>query len=136
MLVIACPCALGLATPTAIMAGTGVAARHGILIKDAEALELLHGVDVVAFDKTGTLTAGKPRLTAHVRGAMATTRALLALAAAVQQGSEHPLARAVGEAAAAPACRPRRRSDTYARWPDAASPRPWAAPRSRSAAPR
>ncbi|NHZ34517.1 heavy metal translocating P-type ATPase [Massilia rubra] len=104
VLVIACPCALGLATPTAIMAGTGVAARYGILIKDAEALELLHGVTVVAFDKTGTLTAGKPRLTAHVAVSMEApggAHALLALAAAVQQGSEHPLARAVGDAAGA-----------------------------------
>ncbi|NHZ41785.1 heavy metal translocating P-type ATPase [Massilia aquatica] len=98
VLVIACPCALGLATPTAIMAGTGVAARYGILIKDAEALELLHGVTVVAFDKTGTLTAGKPRLTATVP-AHGDQHTLLALAAAVQQGSEHPLARAVGDAA-------------------------------------
>ncbi|NHZ90264.1 heavy metal translocating P-type ATPase [Massilia sp. CCM 8733] len=100
VLVIACPCALGLATPTAIMAGTGVAAGYGILIKDAEALELLHGVTVVAFDKTGTLTAGKPRLTAYVP-AHGDQQALLALAAAVQQGSEHPLARAVGDAARA-----------------------------------
>ncbi len=99
VLVIACPCALGLATPTAIMAGTGVAARHGILIKDAEALELLHGVQVVAFDKTGTLTAGKPRL-ADWRAADGNDDALLALAAAIQRGSEHPLARAVGQAAA------------------------------------
>lgn len=98
VLVIACPCALGLATPTAIMAGTGVAARYGILIKDAEALELLHGVQVVAFDKTGTLTAGKPKLTA-MHAADGDGRTMLALAAAVQHGSEHPLARAVGEAA-------------------------------------
>ena len=98
VLVIACPCALGLATPTAIMAGTGVAARHGILIKDAEALELLHGVQVVAFDKTGTLTAGKPRLVG-CSAFNGDDGNLLALAAAVQQGSEHPLARAVRDAA-------------------------------------
>ena len=105
VLVIACPCALGLATPTAIMAGTGVAARRGILIKDAEALELLHGVDVVAFDKTGTLTEGKPRLTAHI-AANGNHGELLALSAAVQHGSEHPLARAVGAAAAGIAMAP------------------------------
>ena len=98
VLVIACPCALGLATPTAIMAGTGVAARHGILIKDAQALELLHGVQVVAFDKTGTLTLGRPRLL-DWRAQDGNHASLLALAAAVQQGSEHPLARAVGAAA-------------------------------------
>ena len=98
VLVIACPCALGLATPTAIMAGTGVAARRGILIKDAQALELAHGVQVVAFDKTGTLTEGKPALVAaeSVTGAHG---GLLACAAAIQSGSEHPLARAVMEAA-------------------------------------
>ena len=98
VLVIACPCALGLATPTAIMAGTGVAARHGILIKDAQALELLHGVNVIAFDKTGTLTEGKPRLLDWV-AAEGDRAQLLSLAAAVQKGSEHPLARAVGNAA-------------------------------------
>ena len=98
VLVIACPCAMGLATPTAIMAGTGVAARHGILIKDAEALEVAHRAKVVAFDKTGTLTEGRPVL----KEAIATTGGrgeLLRLAAAVQKGSEHPLARAVVTAA-------------------------------------
>ena len=95
VLVIACPCALGLATPAAIMAGTGVAAKHGILIKDAQALELAHKVDVVAFDKTGTLTVGQPRLTALVVApGMDDTEALQA-AASLQSGSEHPLARAV-----------------------------------------
>jgi Cu+-exporting ATPase len=94
--VIACPCALGLATPTAIMAGTGVAARHGILIKDAEALETAHAVELVVFDKTGTLTEGKPAVVA-VEGA--SPRRVLELAWAVQQYSEHPLARAVEAAA-------------------------------------
>ena len=94
VLVIACPCALGLATPTALMAGTGVAARHGILIKDAEALEIAHDVSLVAFDKTGTLTEGKPMLVACVAVDGDGAR-LLALTAAVQGGSAHPLARAV-----------------------------------------
>ncbi len=99
VLVIACPCALGLATPAAIMAGTGVAAQQGILIKDAEALETAHRVDTVAFDKTGTLTVGQPRLTAfHVEPGQ-DEAALLALVASVQSGSEHPLARAVLRAA-------------------------------------
>jgi Cu+-exporting ATPase len=100
VLVIACPCALGLATPTAIMAGTGVAARHGILIKDAEALEVAHDVRVVAFDKTGTLTAGRPVLAAFEPLGVGRDEAL-ALAAAVQAGSEHPLAKAVLAAAGA-----------------------------------
>jgi len=97
VLVIACPCALGLATPAAIMAGTGVAAKHGILIKDAQALELAHRVDTVAFDKTGTLTVGQPRLTAF--DAVGDADAVLVAVAAVQSGSEHPLARAVVAAA-------------------------------------
>ena len=100
VLVIACPCALGLATPTAIMAGTGVAARHGILIRDAEALEVAHKVDRVAFDKTGTLTVGKPTLVAHEAAAGQAAREVLRLAAALQQTSEHPLARAVLDRAA------------------------------------
>jgi Cu+-exporting ATPase len=99
VLVIACPCALGLATPAAIMAGTGVAARQGILIKDAEALELAHRVDTVAFDKTGTLTVGQPRLVAFVAAPGADEMQQLAAAASLQSGSEHPLARAVVAAA-------------------------------------
>jgi P-type Cu+ transporter len=97
VLVIACPCALGLATPAAIMAGTGVAAKHGILIKDAQALELAHTVNVVALDKTGTLTVGQPRLTALVPVGLADDAALQ-LAAGLQSGSEHPLAHAVVQA--------------------------------------
>ena len=109
VLVIACPCALGLATPVAIMAGTGVAAKYGILIKDAQALELAHRVDVVAFDKTGTLTEGRPRLTRFVVSDAPPEKAtgaslplpglrdheLLRVCASLQSGSEHPLARAV-----------------------------------------
>jgi len=100
VLVIACPCALGLATPTAIMAGTGVAARHGVLIKDAEALEIAHSITTVAFDKTGTLTEGRPQLLA-VEPLRGDVGELLRLAAALQQGSQHPLARAVTEKAGA-----------------------------------
>lgn len=94
VLVIACPCALGLATPAAIMVGTGVAARHGILIRDAEALEVAHRVRAVAFDKTGTLTSGQPQLVAIETVSMQ-GNALLAIAAAIQAGSTHPLALAV-----------------------------------------
>ena len=100
--VIACPCALGLATPTAIMAGTGVAAKFGILIKDAQALELAHKVDIIAFDKTGTLTVGQPRMTAFVLADATSNEAqLLGAAASLQSGSEHPLGRAVVDAAKA-----------------------------------
>ncbi len=98
VLVIACPCALGLATPAAIMAGTGVAAKNGILIKDAQALELAHKVDVVAFDKTGTLTVGQPKLTTLLVPLGAENMdgmEALHMAASLQSGSEHPLARAV-----------------------------------------
>ncbi|HEV6964050.1 heavy metal translocating P-type ATPase [Roseateles sp.] len=103
VLVIACPCALGLATPTTLMAGTGVAARQGILIKDAEALELAHAVSVVAFDKTGTLTVGHPSLVAVVPAEGLARDELLQLAAALQRSSSHPLAVAVlAEAAALP----------------------------------
>jgi Cu+-exporting ATPase len=99
VLVIACPCALGLATPTAIMAGTGVAARYGILIKDAEALERAHEVSAVVFDKTGTLTSGAPRI-AHLSALDGDEAALLQRAGALQRGSEHPLAKAVLDACA------------------------------------
>jgi len=98
VLVIACPCALGLATPAAIMAGTGVAARRGVLIKDAQALELAHGIGTVAWDKTGTLTVGQPRLM-NTQASEGSRETLLALAAALQAGSTHPLAKAVLEAA-------------------------------------
>jgi P-type Cu+ transporter len=95
VLIIACPCALGLATPMSIMVGTGKGAQNGILIKSAEALETLEKIDVVVVDKTGTLTEGKPRLV-HVeaRGSVDVT-SLLRLAAAVEAASEHPLAEAV-----------------------------------------
>ncbi|WP_338489439.1 heavy metal translocating P-type ATPase [Pseudomonas trivialis] len=97
VLVIACPCALGLATPTAIMAGTGVAARHGILIKDAEALERAHAVSTVVFDKTGTLTSGAPTI-AHLVAVEGNESQLLQQAGALQRGSQHPLAKAVLDA--------------------------------------
>ncbi len=102
VLVIACPCALGLATPAAIMAGTGAAARAGILVRDADAIERAQGITLVAFDKTGTLTEGRPRLAGLHLAAGTTRDVALGLAAALQSGSEHPLARAV-LAAAAPA---------------------------------
>ena len=109
VLVIACPCALGLATPAAIMAGTGVAAKYGILIKDAQALEIAHKVTVVAFDKTGTLTVGKPRLTTLQPMGNMPEKDILCFAASLQSGSEHPLAHAIvafaqerGQAFAAP----------------------------------
>lgn len=95
VLVIACPCALGLATPTAIMVGTGVAARHGILIRDAQALELAHKVDTVIFDKTGTLTEGKPSMISFAALGDLDAEAALALAVALQRNAEHPLAKAL-----------------------------------------
>ncbi|MDM0011760.1 heavy metal translocating P-type ATPase [Variovorax sp. J22P168] len=113
VLVIACPCALGLATPAAIMAGTGAAARQGVLIKDAEALELAHAVGIVAFDKTGTLTEGRPELVA-CEAVDGDTRSLLRASAAIQAGSEHPLARAVLKAAHRDGIEPPRASELKA----------------------
>lgn len=94
VLVIACPCALGLATPTAIMVGTGLAASHGILIKSGEALELTHKIDAVVLDKTGTITEGRPRVIKIVSASEDETE-LIRLAAAAEAGSEHPLAQAI-----------------------------------------
>lgn len=94
VMVIACPCSLGLATPTALMVGTGSAAKAGILIRDAEALERAHKLDTVILDKTGTVTEGKPAVTDVVTNGISEAE-LLTLAAAAQKGSEHPLARAV-----------------------------------------
>lgn len=95
VLVIACPCALGLATPTAIMVGTGAAARHGILIKDAQALEQARAVTTVAFDKTGTLTEGKPKVEVAQAASGIKQQTMLEIAGALQTGSTHPLAAAV-----------------------------------------
>ena len=99
VLVIACPCALGLATPAAIMAGTGVAARFGILIKDPQVLEQAHRLDIVAFDKTGTLTVGHPKLLTLIPLLDSSASEILATAAGLQLGSEHPLAKALLDAA-------------------------------------
>ena len=101
VLVIACPCALGLATPTAIMVGTGRGARHGILIRNAAALERAGRLDALVIDKTGTLTEGRPAVTEVVPAPGVTTEALLATAAALEHGSEHPLAIAIREHARA-----------------------------------
>jgi P-type Cu+ transporter len=106
VLVIACPCALGLATPTAIVAGMGSAARAGILFKDIEALEVMGRVDCAVFDKTGTLTEGRPRVTELV-ALDGDPNALLVAAASVQHRSEHPLGRAVVEYAALSGVEPR-----------------------------
>ena len=99
VLVISCPCALGLATPVAIMVGTGKAAENGILIKSAQSLELMGRVNTVVLDKTGTVTEGKPRLTDCFAAEGVTEEELLCVAASVEQPSEHPLSRAVTEAA-------------------------------------
>ncbi len=95
VLIIACPCALGLATPTAIMVGTGKGAGRGILIKDAEALEIANKISVAVFDKTGTLTQGKPQVTDVIPTQKGKADELLTLAASLEQGSEHSLAEAI-----------------------------------------
>ena len=100
VLIIACPCALGLATPTAIMVGTGKGAENGILIRSAEALERAHKIRSVLLDKTGTLTQGKPRVTDIVATSSYSQEDVLRLAASVERGSEHPLGEAIVEAAA------------------------------------
>nr|NIO41735.1 heavy metal translocating P-type ATPase [Burkholderiales bacterium] len=99
VLIIACPCALGLATPMSIMVGVGRGAKEGVLIKDAEVLETLQKIDTVVVDKTGTLTEGRPKLTECVPVESSTADDLLRLAASLEQHSEHPLARAIVEAA-------------------------------------
>ncbi|GBE54898.1 MAG TPA: heavy metal translocating P-type ATPase [Euryarchaeota archaeon] len=99
VLVIACPCALGLATPTAIMVGTGRGAEQGILIKGGEGLEQAHKVDTIVLDKTGTLTTGEPKVTGVVAGENVSEKEVLEVAAAAEVGSEHPLGKAIVEAA-------------------------------------
>ena len=94
VLVIACPCALGLATPTAIMVGTGKGAENGILIKGGEALETTHKIDTIVFDKTGTITEGKPKVTDIITNSISEEE-LLILAASSEKGSEHPLGEAI-----------------------------------------
>ena len=101
VLVIACPCALGLATPTAIMVGTGKGAELGVLIKGGEALETTHSINAVVLDKTGTITQGKPELTDIARFTEDTEDEALLLAASAERGSEHPIARAIVQAAEA-----------------------------------
>src|SRR2546426_3451302 len=106
VLIIACPCALGLATPMSIMAGTGRAALAGVLIRNAEALEVLEKVDTLVVDKTGTLTEGRPRLRSVVSTGDVSESDVLGLAASVELGSEHPLAAAIGEGAKARGIKP------------------------------
>src|SRR5688500_4218355 len=99
VLIIACPCALGLATPMSIMVGTGRGAAAGVLIKNAEALELLEKVDTLVVDKTGTLTEGKPRVVSVIAITAGTESEVLRLAASIEKASEHPLAAAIVAAA-------------------------------------
>jgi len=111
VLIIACPCALGLATPMSIMVGTGRGASAGVLVKNAEALELMEKIDTLVVDKTGTLTLGKPRLVGVVPADGFAAAEVLRLAAALERGSEHPLAAAIVEGAAARGLEPPATSD-------------------------
>ena len=121
---ISCPCALGLATPVAIMVGTGRGAKMGVLFKNAEALENLHRVDTVVLDKTGTLTTGKPEVTDVLPGAVGED-ALMRIAAALESKSEHPFAKAIlNKVGRIPPIRQRR---TLKRFPAVAFPVSWTA---------
>ena len=111
VLIVACPCALGLATPMSIMVGVGRGAQDGVLIKNAEVLEVMQKVDVIVVDKTGTLTEGRPRLTRQVAQGEFSEEEVLAFAASVEQGSEHPLAKAVMEKAEQQGIKPRDLTD-------------------------
>ena len=111
VLIIACPCALGLATPMSIMVGTGRGAMAGVLIKNAEALELLEKVNTLVVDKTGTLTAGKPRLVSVAAGAAFEEKEVLRLAAGLERASEHPLAAAIVRGATDQGVEPARASE-------------------------
>ena len=95
VLIIACPCALGLATPTSIMVGTGKGAENGILIRGGEALETAHKINSIVFDKTGTLTKGEPSVTDVIANKSITERDILFYAASAEKGSEHPLGEAI-----------------------------------------
>lgn len=100
VLVIACPCAVGLATPTAIVTGVGKGAENGMLVKNAEALELLASIDTVVFDKTGTLTEGRPEVTDILTtSSKFSEKDILSLAASVEKNSEHPIAKSIVRAA-------------------------------------
>jgi len=115
VLVIACPCALGLATPTALMVGMGLGAENGILVRDGKTIQALDGADIVVFDKTGTITLGRPSITHVLPASSWTEEELLRLAASLEQHSEHPLGRAVVEAANERGIQPRPIRDFAAR---------------------
>ncbi len=130
VLIIACPCALGLATPTAIMVGTGRGAERGILIKGGEALEMAHRIDTVVLDKTGTVTRGKPRGDGDPAGGRVRREAeLLRLAASAERYSEHPLGKAVVEAARRARHRAGRGAKASPPKPGTACARAWAGAR-------